>query len=186
MKLIDIFRYQDNWQMVKYAALNTIGLTKGRYPDSEWKKAMLRAEHSPIRLIKVYWRWKGLKYWVSVHFCRHKIGIEHWVKTQRTDRTGIDRDDLPQGSLVNHSCEADAQALINVSRRRLCSCASDKTREAWKEVKEEISKVDPELASCMVRECIYRGFCPEEKLNGGCGYVKTKAYEEELRKYRGE
>ena len=73
MKLIDIFRYQDNWQMVKDAALNTIGLTKGKYPDAEWKKAMLRAEHSPIRLIKVYWRWKGLKYWVSVHFSRHKI-----------------------------------------------------------------------------------------------------------------
>lgn len=53
---------------------------------------------------------------------RHKIGIEHWVSTQRPDRTDnqdIDRDKLLQGALVNHACEADAQALINISRKKI-------------------------------------------------------------------
>lgn len=107
--------------------------------------------------------------------------IEHWVKTQRTDRTGINRDDLPQGSLVNHACEADAQAMINISRKRLCNCASAPTREAWIKVKEKVMETEPELASCMVKECVYRGFCPEMF---SCGYYKTDEYKKELIEYR--
>ena len=60
---------------------------------------------------------------------------------------------------MNHECEANAQALIFISRRRLCGQASPETREAWKEVKEKITQVDPVLGSVMVPECIYRGFC---------------------------
>ena len=179
---IDIFKHEDNWQDVKDSTMNTIGKTTGVYPTSEWKRKLILAEHSPIRRLKFYWRWKDLKYWVSVHLVRHKIGIEHWVATQRTDRTGIDRNELPQGALVNHACEADAQALINISRKRLCACASPETRKAWQEVKNEIAKTEPELASCMVKECIYRGFCPEMF---PCGYSKTKAFEKELKEYRG-
>lgn len=105
---IDIFKHEDNWQDVKDSTMNTIGKTTGVYPTSEWKRKLILSEHSPIRRIKFYWRWKDIKYWVSVHFCRHKVGIEHWIATQRTDRTGIDRNELPQGALVNHACEADA------------------------------------------------------------------------------
>ena len=178
---IDIFKHDDNWKDVKDAAMNTIGKNSGSYPDSVWKKKILLSEHSPIRRIKFYWRWVDLKYWVSVHFVRHKIGIEHWVKTQRSDRTGIDRNVIPQGAFVNHSCDADAQALINISRKRLCTCASQETREAWQKVKDEVAKREPELASCMVRECVYRGFCPEMF---SCGYDKTDQFKEELEKYR--
>ena len=181
---IDIFKHDDNWQDVKDAAMNTINKNTGEYPDSEWKRKLLMSEHSPIRRIKFYWRWSGLKSWVSVHMVRHKIGIEHWVSTQRPDRTDnqdIDRDKLLQGALVNHACEADAQALINISRKRLCNCASEETRLAWKAVKEKVAEMEPELASCMVRECIYRGFCPEMF---SCGYYKTYEYRKELEEYR--
>ncbi len=178
---VDIFKHEDNWQEVKDSTMNTIGKTSGKYPTSEWKRRLLISEHSPIRRIKFYWRWKNIKSWVSVHFVRHKIGIEHWVSTQRTDRTGINRDELPQGALVNHACEADAQSLINISRKRLCNCASQKTREAWQQVKNEVKKTEPELASCMVKECVYRGFCPEMF---SCGYYKTDVYKKELEEYR--
>ncbi len=178
---IDLFRHEDNWQDIKDAAMNTVNKTTGKYPDSEWKRRLILSEHSPIRRMKFYWRWKGLKSWVSVHMVRHKIGIEHWVSTQRSDRTGINRDDLLQGALVNHACEADAQALINISRKRLCSCASPETRKAWQLVKEEVAKTEPELASCMVKECIYRGFCPEMF---SCGYDKTKDFQDKLKVYR--
>lgn len=178
---VDIFKHEDNWQDVKDSTMNTIGKTTGAYPSSTWKKQLILSEHSPIRRIKFYWRWADLKYWVSVHFVRHKHGVEHWVTTQRTDRTGIDRNDIPQGALVNHACEANAQALINISRKRLCSCASPETRAAWQKVKDEVAKCEPELASCMVRECIYRGFCPEMF---GCGYDKTEAFKKELEEYR--
>ena len=178
---IDIFDHQDNWQGIKDATMNTIGKTTGKYPTSEWKRKLIMSEHSPIRRLKFYWRWKDIKYWVSVHLVRHKFGIEHWVNTQRTDRTGIDRNELPQGALVNHAAEADAQALINISRKRLCMCASHETRQAWQAVKNEVAEVEPELASCMVRECVYRnGLCPEMFT---CGYNKTEAFKKELDAY---
>lgn len=177
---IDIFQHEDVWNEIKNSALNTIGKTKGQYPSARWKKQILLAEHSPIRRMKFYWRWNGLKYWISVHFVRHKIGIEHWVSTQRTDRTQVNRDELPQSALVNHACEADAQALITISRKRLCNCAAKETREAWKAVKDKVAEVEPELASCMVKECVYRGFCPEMY---GCGFDKTEAFKRELEDY---
>lgn len=179
---IDIFKHNDEWQKIKDATMNTIGKTTGRYPTSDWKRKLILSEHSPIRLMKFYWRWINIEYWVSTHFVRHKIGIEHFVSTQRSDRTGMSRGQLPQCATVNHACEADAQTLINISRKRLCYCASKETREAWQAVKDEIAKTEPELASCMVPECIYRGFCPEMKT---CGYSKTEQYKLELIKYRG-
>ena len=178
---ITLRNYKDNWQDVKNATMNTIGKDKGAYPSSDWKRRLLLSEHSPIRKLHIGWVWKGLKYWVSVHLVRHKYGIEHFVSTQRTDRTGITRDELPQSSLVNHECEANAQALINISRKRLCHCASPETRQAWQQVKSEIALVEPELASVMVKECVYRnGLCPEMFT---CGYNKTKLFEEELKEY---
>jgi thymidylate synthase ThyX len=77
---------------------------------------------------------------------------------------------------------ANAQALINISRKRLCSCASKETREAWKQVQEAIREIDPIMASKMVPECIYRGFCPE--FMNPCGYSKTEKYQQDLEKYR--
>ena len=74
---IDQFKHEDNWQDIKDAAMNTVNKTTGKYPDSEWKRRLILSEHSPIRRMKFYWRWKGLKSWVSVHMVRHKIGIPH-------------------------------------------------------------------------------------------------------------
>lgn len=174
--------YTDVWPKVKRAARTTISKEgEGVYPSDSWKKTILLAEHSPIRKIKFSWKWQDLKSWVSVHFVRHWLGILHWVTTQRSDRTGVDRDNSPQSTLVSHECEANAQALINISRRRLCSQASRETRTAWCEVVAEIEKRDPVLASVMVPECIYRGFCPEFK---SCGYVNTEDYRKALIAYR--
>ena len=120
---------------------------------------------------------------------RHHEGCEKFVHSQRGDRRtlleeyGVEsRNELPQGALNDMDMSANAQALINISRKRLCSCASKETREAWKQVKEEISKKDPILASKMVPECLYRGFCPE--FMDPCGYSKTEKFEKDLAEYR--
>lgn len=178
---IELRNYIDSWQDVKNATMNTIGKSTGKYPTEEWKRQLLLSEHSPIRKLKISWRWQDLKYWVSVHLVRHWLGIVHFVSTQRTDRTGLSRDELPQNSLVNHECEANAQSLINISRRRLCSCASLETRQAWQLVKDKVAEVEPELAKCMVKDCLYRGWCYEMF---SCGYHKTEAFQKELEEYR--
>lgn len=170
------------WGDVKASARTTIGKEgEGLAPSLDWKRTILLAEHSPIRKLHFSWKWLSLPYWVSVHFVRHKFGIEHWVSTQRTDRTGVDRTDKPQSAKVMHECEANAQAIINISRKRLCAHASNETRAAWLEVLEGIREQDEALFSCCVPECLYRGFCPEFK---SCGYVRTEAYREKLKEYR--
>lgn len=177
---VEIVDYTDNWQAVKNAAMNTIGIENGKYPDSAWKWKMLQAEHSPIRLLELTIRMVDIPYWVSVHLTRHKIGIEHFVSTQRTDRTGINRAKLPQNSPVCHTIRVNAQALITISRKRLCRQASPETRSAWRQVIAVVREVEPELAALCVPECVYRGFCPELK---PCGFYEMPECEMERLTY---
>ena len=170
------------WREVANSARTTINKEAGEGdPSSNWKRRMLLAEHSPIRQLSIKAKWYNIPYWVSTHFVRHWLGIIHWVRTQRTDRTGVDRDELPQGALVEHEFEANAQSIINISRKRLCLQASPQTTKAWKKFLEEIKDKEPELYRCSVKECVYRGFCPEYKT---CGYYKSDEYKEELKEYR--
>ena len=171
---IKYMKTTDNWREVANAARTTIGMDEGEgEPSSGWKRKILLAEHSPIRKLKIKWKWVELPYWVSVHIVRHKIGIEHFVRSQRTDLTGIDRSEKTQSAKVEHEVEANAQAMINVSRKRLCNKAHDKTQKAWLYVVNRLQAYEPELASVCVRECVYRGFCPEMK---SCGYVSKPEY----------
>jgi hypothetical protein len=170
------------WREIADAARTTVNMVEGtKEPTEKWKKQMLLAEHSPIRKLKVSWKWYDLFYWVSTHFVRHKFGIDHFIRTQRTDRTGVDRNIIPQGAFVEHECEANAQAIINISRKRLCRKASPETQDAWKMFLAILLDNEPELFSVCVPECIYRGFCPELET---CGYVWTTKYEQNLRDYR--
>ena len=179
---IEIVDYQDRWQLVKNAAMGTIGKESGKYPDSAWKRSILLAEHSPIRLLEFDIIMHDIPYWVSVHLVRHKTGVEHFVSTQRTDRTGVDRDSLPQDAPVTHRMHINAQALIAISRKRLCHQAADKTRYVWADVVRAIREYEPELADACVPECVYRGFCPEMR---SCGFVNGKTYERVRGKYVG-
>ena len=181
-----------SWKRVLNAARRTIGKNQlNKEPSDSWKAKMLLAEHSPIRLLEYDWSWGDIRQWVTAHLVRHHEGCEKFVHTQRGDRRKIledygveTRDELPQGALNDMDMTANAQALINISRKRLCNCASKETREAWTQVKEAIAEVDPVLASKMVPECLYRGFCPE--FMNPCGYSKTEKYQKDLKKYREE
>ena len=179
-----------SWKRVLNAARRTIGKEPlDKEPSNSWKAKILLAEHSPIRLLEYDWSWNTIKQWVTAHLVRHHEGCEKFVHSQRGDRRAIleefgveTRDELPQGALNDMDMTANAQALINISRKRLCNCASKETREAWQQVKESIKEIDPVLADKMVPECLYRGFCPE--FMSPCGYSKTQKYQEDLIKYR--
>ena len=172
------------WARAYWAALRTEGKdSKGKEPSQSWKKRMLLCEHSPIRTVEYDVEFQNIRQWVTVHLVRHWLGFIPFVHSQRDDRRelSIPRDELPQGTLNDMSGCINAQALINISRKRLCRQASRETREAWQMVKAEMGNVDPVMASAMVPECVYRGFCPERRC---CGYVNTEAYQVELKKYR--
>ena len=178
------------WKRALNAARRTIGKKPlDKEPSNSWKAKMLLAEHSPIRLIEYEWTWSDIMQWVTTHLVRHHEGCEKFVHSQRGDRRAIldeynvsSRNELPQGATNDMDMTANAQALISISRKRLCSCASKETREAWKQVQDAIREVDPVMADKMVPECIYRGFCPE--FMNPCGYANTEKYQQNLKRYR--
>lgn len=178
------------WKRALNAARRTIGKAPlDKEPSESWEAKMLLAEHSPIRLLEYEWTWTDIMQWVTTHLVRHHEGCEKFVHSQRGDRRAIldeynvsSRNELPQGATNDMDMSANAQALINISRKRLCSCASKETREAWKQVQDAIREVDPVMADKMVPECIYRGFCPE--FMNPCGYADTEKYQQDLKKYR--
>jgi hypothetical protein len=155
-----------SWHDVANAARTTIHKEE-RDPTkeitSEWKTRMLLAEHSPIRLMSINWTFEELPSWISVHLVRHKIGIEHFVSTQRPDRVcdATPRHLLPQTAPVTHRCVANFQAIINISRKRLCMQASEETRNAWSLFLQAIEPHEPELYNACIPDCIYRGACFE-------------------------
>ena len=178
------------WKRALNAARRTIGKAPlDKEPSKSWEAKMLLAEHSPIRLLEYEWTWADIMQWVTTHLVRHHEGCEKFVHTQRGDRRAIldeynvsSRNELPQGATNDMDMTANAQALINISRKRLCNCASKETREAWKQVQDAIREVDPVMADKMVPECIYRGFCPE--FMNPCGYANTEKYQQDLKRYR--
>lgn len=158
----NIQKVDNNWIDIKNECRNTVGkeATNNGVSDS-FKSKLLISQHSPIRLLSIKWRWEGIKSWISVHFARHWLGWDKWISTQRNDRTGINRDKSPQDTPVNMDIKANAEALINVARYRLCYQAHIETRGYMYDLKHQISRYESELANVLVPNCIYRGGCPE-------------------------
>lgn len=196
-----------DWIRVVNAARRTWGKAPiDREPSNKFKREILLAEHSPIRLLEYDFTIENIRQWVIVHLVRHHEGCEKFVHTQRQDineeieritktiidifeREGLlrdgwrERDYLFQGQGNDMDMTCNAQAFINISRKRLCKgCPSPETRMAWEIVIKKLEEVDPILAEKCVPECVYRGFCPERKRC--CGYVNTEAYRKRLDEYR--
>ena len=95
-------------------------------------------------------------------FVRHHIGINNYVQTQRTDRTGVDRNEKKQGELVSHIMSVNAQELIFMAHKRLCKQASKETREVMQEIVKQVVEVAPYMKDVLVPLCVYRnGKCSE-------------------------
>ena len=195
-----------DWIRVVNAARRTWGKKPiDHEPSNEFKRRILIAEHSPIRLLEYDFTIENIRQWVTVHLVRHHEGCEKFVHTQREDinaeiekitkrvveifeeegllRDGWKaRDYMFQGECNDMDMTCNAQAFINISRKRLCSCASLETRIAWKAVIDVLREVDPILAEKCVPECIYRGFCPEA--DRCCGYIYSSGYQDKLIEYR--
>ena len=164
--LTNILKIKGSWQDVVDDARSTVGKPPlGHEPSENFKLSILIAEHSPIRDISVRWKWMDIPSWVATHWVRHifyKV-----VKSQRSDRTGIPRDKLPQDAPVDFTGDANAQNLIDTMRKRLCRQASPETREYAEDLKAAIHEYEPELSDVLCPQCVYRGLCSEPT---SCGW----------------
>lgn len=128
--------------------------------EKESKQSLLSAykmEHSPVRtqMFKVS---MVVPAFVSTHFVRHKIGVEHFVGSNREDLGG--NPDANRYTPTEHVMVCNAAALIAMAKLRLCYKASTETRDAMFAIRRQVDLVDPALAMLMVPTCIYRnGFC---------------------------
>lgn len=129
---------------------------------------LARCEHSPLRTIMFLIELEDIQTFVSVHLVRHKIGVEHFVRSNRDDRTK-ETSTIDRNTLVSHYMFCNAQALINIARRRLCYKAAPETRSVMLAIKEASPAwVKPFL----IPECEYRGgVCHEPK---PCGVYKNE------------
>jgi len=126
-----------------------------------------KCEHSPMRTQMFWIEMLDIPTFVSVHFVRHKIGVEHFVMSNRDDRGGDE--EVNRWVLVNHGMLLNAQTLINMARKRLCRKSHRATMKAMCNIRDAIVKVDPDLVRYMVPECAYRGGCHESK---PCGFFE--------------
>ena len=131
-------------------------------PSDDFKKKIIRAEHSPLRCLMFNIDFYDIPYYVSVHLVRH-VHAQPFVSTSRPDIDGNQkpREEQKKTDLVNMRLMLNAQEIINISRVRRCFKAEKETRLIWNQVIIKLSKQESLLASACVSNCVYRGFCPE-------------------------
>jgi len=130
--------------------------------------------HSPVRTqifeIALY----GIPSFVSTHLCRHtKQHPQPFVTTSRSDRGGAV--DAGRFTPVDMTIWANAEAILEMARLRLCWKASKETRDVMFEILKEMIMVDPALAGHMVPSCVAQGgYCREPK---PCGHYIVERYD---------
>lgn len=154
----------------------------GKEPSVEFKRKIVRSEHSPLRCLLFNIDLYDIASYTAGHFVRH-FHAQPFVSTSRPDVDGNmkPRDEQLKSELVNCRLLLNAQEIINISKQRLCTRAELPTRKAWQEVIKELNETEPELAAACVPNCIYRGFCPEFEC---CGYAETEKFDKDLLIYR--
>jgi len=153
-----------NEELMREACEFTMG---NKVKSSISLETMYKVEHSPMRTQLFIIRMYSIPTFVSVHFVRHSLGITHFVGTNRDDRGGgenVDRD-----TPVDHMMLLNAEALVNLSKKRLCFKSHADTTKVMMDIKDGVALWDEDLAKRMVPQCIYRRGCHELK---SCGFYR--------------
>ena len=105
-----------------------------------WERLVRSAHgvpHSPLRVVQYRFYIEDIPSWVTVHFVRHHVGVQFYIKSQRDDRNKSDtpRSKKPQGELINMMFDINANSLINMAKARLCNQAAKETRQVMNVIK---------------------------------------------------
>lgn len=127
----------------------------------------LNARHSPIRVLNFAFLIEDIPSNISVHLCRH-VHATPFVSSLRNDRQDrMDGDAAPRNTPVDMIFYVNAEELMVIANKRLCSKASALTRLAVEMMCDEAVQKMPELDGLLVPMCVYNGgVCHEIQ---GCG-----------------
>lgn len=163
MVKVTVVKFDVDWIEIKNACRKTISMKDSNIePSSKWKRDLLIAEHSPLRHSLITIDIEDVPFYVMGHIVRHSVGVTPYVGTSREDRTGVDRSERSQTDLVSMRLDMNIQALINISRKRLCNQADRQTQLLWLEVVKAIAEYDQDIAWACVPEGIRTCGCPEK------------------------
>lgn len=149
----------EDWMLCKRCALVTVGKNPITEPTPKWKHDILKARHSPIRVLNFVFELE-IPYWISVHLCRH-IHSQPFVRSQRNDRQDeYDRNSAPQNAPVTMLWYMNAEELMTIANKRLCNQASKETQQVVQAMCDEVMEVCNEFEGLLVPMCQY-GRCHE-------------------------
>jgi len=113
-----------------------------------------RWKHSPIRTQLFAINCTDIPSFVATHFSRHTHYDFIGITTNRDDRGG---EDLGRETPVNMMIVCNAEVLMTLARKRLCTKAHKQARLLMQKICFGVQQIDPALAKNMVVECEYRG-----------------------------
>ena len=125
--------------------------------SSELLSKILRARHSPIRVLNFAFKFEGIPSNIATHLVRHVHAVP-FVSSLRNDRQDrMDGDAAPRNTPVDMIFYCNAEELMTVANKRLCRKASEKTREAVERMCACVNEKYPEFQPMLVPMCVYHG-----------------------------
>lgn len=138
--------------------------------SSSLLKNLLRARHSPIRVLNFAFSITNIPSNIATHLVRHVHAVP-FVSSLRNDRQNrIDGDLAPRNTPVDMLFYCNAEELMIIANKRLCSKASEQTRQVVQMMCNEVLRYFPEFDGLLVPNCVYHGGVCHE-ING-CGRCK--------------
>ena len=173
---IELLEYpnEKDWMEVKRRALVTVGKKPVNPPDSEWKKKILYARHSPIRYLRFSF-YLEIPYYVSVHLARH-VHAQPYIRSQRNDRQNeYDRNAARQDAEISMIWDLNAEEFMVVANKRLCMKADPVTRKVVAEMCETVKDICQEIYLFLLPACTYNGGACHEI--DSCGICDKKYFD---------
>lgn len=130
-----------------------------------------RMSHSPIRTQLFWVELRDIPLFVASQLVRSHVGVQCYQKSHRPDRNK-DAKDEGRMTPTDLAFIINAEALINMAHKRLCTKASKETWEVVRAICDLVEECDPDLRKHLVPQCVYRGgICPEPK---SCGWIHAE------------
>lgn len=119
--------------------------------------SLLRARHSPIRVLNYGFLIEGIPSNIATHLARHVHAVP-FVSSLRNDRqTTIDGDAARRDHPVDMIYYVNAEELQIIANKRLCGKASPKTQEVVRMMCDAAIAHTPELEGLLVPNCVRQG-----------------------------
>lgn len=156
----------EDWMLCKRCALVTVGKDAIKEPSAEWKHEILRAKHSPIRVLQFAFLMQDIPYYISVHLARH-IHAQPFVRSQRNDRQdAYDRNSARQDAPVDMIWYMNAEELMTIAEKRLCGKADPQTQRVVRMMCAVVLEKYPEFEGLLATPCVKYGTCMEIRTCG--------------------